>query len=607
MLSKSEIVATVAQIDKEYKKHLEDSKKALKKLSLQLTSIDSELEFAKIVQDENQINEIIERIKKIENKKEEIITNEMLYKQKIEQLKMIATSFAKNRIESAHENEIDLELKGILNSLEVNRVAKIEEITKCQEQYDELEAAKNVDLATAEDLDLKQKIDDIKKKYINGTATDEDLAQAKKMSAQRKEIRATAEKRAKEQETSINYQQQTIEVTKKQIETELAKINEEIEHLSGISPEEYRATTIEKLIEPINRKEDLNDPRVMYQRKTFLRLASDKDLLYSIESLFRKLAKLNNFEHFIVNVNSNYSSYVKDSAQKEGFSVDLSDEAKRDELKAKLLEDMTGFNKIEELRSIDINRIPTLAWAKETGWFTIPLNLNFYNENKLLGAAFNPSAVLRAKSLNLAEKQRQLIIDENTKNEIETLKKEIETDLWHELGMFFAKQIGIIYLNGRRIWPAKVQNSIALKSEIDALLEKNAIYKKEAEDLLLEIDTFIANSEMEKEEKAKIVQKIATQLGLPLDICKELIEREELTEEKLSKENLIIQSQMRNFDEGEFKAEDFEIEVPESKAVDEDYFDDFEDEMNNSLNDDDYDFGNGLTLMPNDESLGRVA
>ncbi len=607
MLSKSEIVATVAQIDKEYKKHLEDSKKALKKLSLQLTSIDSELEFAKIVQDENQINEIIERIKKIENKKEEIITNEMLYKQKIEQLKMIATSFAKNRIESAHENEIDLELKGILNSLEVNRVAKIEEITKCQEQYDELEAAKNVDLATAEDLDLKQKIDDIKKKYINGTATDEDLAQAKKMSAQRKEIRATAEKRAKEQETSINYQQQTIEVTKKQIETELAKINEEIEHLSGISPEEYRATTIEKLIEPINRKEDLNDPRVMYQRKTFLRLASDKDLLYSIESLFRKLAKLNNFEHFIVNVNSNYSSYVKDSAQKEGFSVDLSDEAKRDELKAKLLEDMTGFNKIEELRSIDINRIPTLAWAKETGWFTIPLNLNFYNENKLLGAAFNPSAVLRAKSLNLAEKQRQLIIDENTKNEIETLKKEIETDLWYELGIFFAEQIGMIYLNGRRIWPAKVQNSIALKSEIDALLEKNAIYKKEAEDLLLEIDTFIANSEMEKEEKAKIVQKIATQLGLPVDICKELIEREELTEEKLSKENLIIQSQMRNFDEGEFKAEDFEIEVPESKAVDEDYFDDFEDEMNNSLNDDDYDFGNGLTLMPNDESLGRVA
>ncbi|MCI9280042.1 MAG: hypothetical protein HFJ02_04515 [Bacilli bacterium] len=614
MLSKSEIVAAIAQVDKEYKKHLKNSESELNKISLKLAGIDSELEFAKIVNDEEQIIEISGRFKKLEDKKKEIIASDLLYKQKIEQLKTFMTSYAKNRIENAHESEIDLDRTGILNSLEVNCAAKIEEITKYREQYDKLEAAKKVDLATAEYLELEREIEKIKKKYIVGTATDEDLAQAKKMSDQRKEIRATAEKRAKEQETSINYQQQTIQGKIEEIQVELKTVEEKRNRLAETSIEDYRKKIIEKLIEAINRKEDLNNPRVMYQRKTYLRLASDKDLLYLIESLLRKLAKLNNFEHFVVNVNSNYSSYVKDSAQKEGFSVDLSDEAKRDELKARLLEDMTGFNKIEELRRIDIHRIPTLTWAKENGWFTIPLNLNFYNENKLLGASFNPSAVLRADSLNLAEKQRQLIIDEETKNEIEELKKEIEKNLWRELGTFFAEQISMVYLNGRRIWPAKVQNSIVLQREIDTVLDKNAIYKKEAEDLLLEIDTFIANSEMEKEEKAKIVREIASQLGIPVDICMELIDKKELTEETISKENFVIQNQMRNFDEDEFKPEDFKIEekVPEI-VKEEDYFDDLDEVLPGEPIDETienaniYEFDNGLTLTPSNDGLGRVA
>ena len=614
MLGKSEIIATVAQIDKEYKKHLKNSESELNKISLKLAGIDTELEFAKIVNDEEQITEINGRLKKLEEKKKELIASDLLYKQKIEQLKMIATSYAKNRIEGAHESEIDLERTGILNLLEVNREAKIEEITKCQEQFDKLEAAKKVDLATAEYLELEREIEKIKKKYIVGTATDEDLAQAKKMSDQRKEIRATAEKRAKEQETSINYQQQTIQSKIDEIQIELKEVEEKRNRLTETSIEDYRKKVIDELIEPINRKEDLNNPRVMYQRKSYLRLASDKDLLYLIESLLRKLAKLNNFDHFVVSVNSNYCSYVKDSAQKEGFSVDLSEEAKRDELKARLLEDMTGFNKIEELRSIDIHRIPTLTWAKENGWFTIPLNLNFYNENKLLGASFNPSAVLRADSLNLAEKQRQLIIDEETKNEIEELKKEIEKNLWRELGTFFAEQISMVYLNGRRIWPAKVQNSIVLQREIDTVLEKNAIYKKEAEDLLLEIDTFIANSEMEKEEKSKIVREIATQLGIPVDICTELIEKKELTEETISKENFVIQNQMRNFDEDEFKPEDFNMEANGLESVkEEEYFDDLDKVIPNEPIDETienaniYEFDNGLTLTPNHESMGRVA
>ncbi len=614
MLGKSEIIATVAQIDKEYKKHLKNSESELNKISLKLASIDTELEFAKIVNDEEQITEINGRLKKLEEKKKELIASDLLYKQKIEQLKMIATSYAKNRIEGAHESEIDLERTGILNLLEVNREAKIEEITKCQEQFDKLEAAKKVDLATAEYLELEREIEKIKKKYIVGTATDEDLAQAKKMSDQRKEIRATAEKRAKEQETSINYQQQTIQSKIDEIQIELKEVEEKRNRLTETSIEDYRKKVIDELIEPINRKEDLNNPRVMYQRKSYLRLASDKDLLYLIESLLRKLAKLNNFDHFVVSVNSNYCSYVKDSAQKEGFSVDLSEEAKRDELKARLLEDMTGFNKIEELRSIDIHRIPTLTWAKENGWFTIPLNLNFYNENKLLGASFNPSAVLRADSLNLAEKQRQLIIDEETKNEIEELKKEIEKNLWRELGTFFAEQISMVYLNGRRIWPAKVQNSIVLQREIDTVLEKNAIYKKEAEDLLLEIDTFIANSEMEKEEKSKIVREIATQLGIPVDICTELIEKKELTEETISKENFVIQNQMRNFDEDEFKPEDFNMEENGLESVkEEEYFDDLDEVIPDEPIDETienaniYEFDNGLTLTPNHESMGRVA
>ncbi len=614
MLSKSEIVAAIAQVDKEYKKHLKNSESELNKISLKLAGIDSELEFAKIVNDEEQIIEISGRFKKLEDKKKEIIASDLLYKQKIEQLKTFMTSYAKNRIENAHESEIDLDRTGILNSLEVNCAAKIEEITKYREQYDKLEAAKKVDLATAEYLELEREIEKIKKKYIVGTATDEDLAQAKKMSDQRKEIRATAEKRAKEQETSINYQQQTIQGKIEEIQVELKTVEEKRNRLAETSIEDYRKKIIEKLIEAINRKEDLNNPRVMYQRKTYLRLASDKDLLYLIESLLRKLAKLNNFEHFVVNVNSNYSSYVKDSAQKEGFSVDLSDEAKRDELKARLLEDMTGFNKIEELRRIDIHRIPTLTWAKENGWFMIPLNLNFYNENKLLGASFNPSAVLRADSLNLAEKQRQLIIDEETKNEIEELKKEIEKNLWRELGTFFAEQISMVYLNGRRIWPAKVQNSIVLQREIDTVLDKNAIYKKEAEDLLLEIDTFIANSEMEKEEKAKIVREIASQLGIPVDICMELIDKKELTEETISKENFVIQNQMRNFDEDEFKPEDFKIEekVPEI-VKEEDYFDDLDEVLPGEPIDETienaniYEFDNGLTLTPSNDGLGRVA
>lgn len=614
MLGKSEIIATVAQIDKEYKKHLKNSESELNKISLKLASIDTELEFAKIVNDEEQITEINGRLKKLEEKKKELIASDLLYKQKIEQLKMIATSYAKNRIEGAHESEIDLERTGILNLLEVNREAKIEEITKCQEQFDKLEAAKKVDLATAEYLELEREIEKIKKKYIVGTATDEDLAQAKKMSDQRKEIRATAEKRAKEQETSINYQQQTIQSKIDEIQIELKEVEEKRNRLTETSIEDYRKKVIDELIEPINRKEDLNNPRVMYQRKSYLRLASDKDLLYLIESLLRKLAKLNNFDHFVVSVNSNYCSYVKDSAQKEGFSVDLSEEAKRDELKARLLEDMTGFNKIEELRSIDIHRIPTLTWAKENGWFTIPLNLNFYNENKLLGASFNPSAVLRADSLNLAEKQRQLIIDEETKNEIEELKKEIEKNLWRELGTFFAEQISMVYLNGRRIWPAKVQNSIVLQREIDTVLEKNAIYKKEAEDLLLEIDTFIANSEMEKEEKSKIVREIATQLGIPVDICTELIEKKELTEETISKENFVIQNQMRNFDEDEIKPEDFNMEANGLESVkEEEYFDDLDEVIPDEPIDETienaniYEFDNGLTLTPNHESMGRVA
>ncbi len=614
MLGKSEIIATVAQIDKEYKKHLKNSESELNKISLKLAGIDTELEFAKIVNDEEQITEINGRLKKLEEKKKELIASDLLYKQKIEQLKMIATSYAKNRIEGAHESEIDLERTGILNLLEVNREAKIEEITKCQEQFDKLEAAKKVDLATAEYLELEREIEKIKKKYIVGTATDEDLAQAKKMSDQRKEIRATAEKRAKEQETSINYQQQTIQSKIDEIQIELKEVEEKRNRLTETSIEDYRKKVIDELIEPINRKEDLNNPRVMYQRKSYLRLASDKDLLYLIESLLRKLAKLNNFDHFVVSVNSNYCSYVKDSAQKEGFSVDLSEEAKRDELKARLLEDMTGFNKIEELRSIDIHRIPTLTWAKENGWFTIPLNLNFYNENKLLGASFNPSAVLRADSLNLAEKQRQLIIDEETKNEIEELKKEIEKNLWRELGTFFAEQISMVYLNGRRIWPAKVQNSIVLQREIDTVLEKNAIYKKEAEDLLLEIDTFIANSEMEKEEKSKIVREIATQLGIPVDICTELIEKKELTEETISKENFVIQNQMRNFDEDEFKPEDFNMEANGLESVkEEEYFDDLDEVIPDEPIDETienaniYEFDNGLTLTPNHESMGRVA
>lgn len=614
MLGKSEIIATVAQIDKEYKKHLKNSESELNKISLKLAGIDTELEFAKIVNDEEQITEINGRLKKLEEKKKELIASDLLYKQKIEQLKMIATSYAKNRIEGAHESEIDLERTGILNLLEVNREAKIEEITKCQEQFDKLEAAKKVDLATAEYLELEREIEKIKKKYIVGTATDEDLAQAKKMSDQRKEIRATAEKRAKEQETSINYQQQTIQSKIDEIQIELKEVEEKRNRLTETSIEDYRKKVIDELIEPINRKEDLNNPRVMYQRKSYLRLASDKDLLYLIESLLRKLAKLNNFNHFVVSVNSNYCSYVKDSAQKEGFSVDLSEEAKRDELKARLLEDMTGFNKIEELRSIDIHRIPTLTWAKENGWFTIPLNLNFYNENKLLGASFNPSAVLRADSLNLAEKQRQLIIDEETKNEIEELKKEIEKNLWRELGTFFAEQISMVYLNGRRIWPAKVQNSIVLQREIDTVLEKNAIYKKEAEDLLLEIDTFIANSEMEKEEKSKIVREIATQLGIPVDICTELIEKKELTEETISKENFVIQNQMRNFDEDEFKPEDFNMEANGLESVkEEEYFDDLDEVIPDEPIDETienaniYEFDNGLTLTPNHESMGRVA
>ncbi len=614
MLGKSEIIATVAQIDKEYKKHLKNSESELNKISLKLAGIDTELEFAKIVNDEEQITEINGRLKKLEEKKKELIASDLLYKQKIEQLKMIATSYAKNRIEGAHESEIDLERTGILNLLEVNREAKIEEITKCQEQFDKLEAAKKVDLATAEYLELEREIEKIKKKYIVGTATDEDLAQAKKMSDQRKEIRATAEKRAKEQETSINYQQQTIQSKIDEIQIELKEVEEKRNRLTETSIEDYRKKVIDELIEPINRKEDLNNPRVMYQRKSYLRLASDKDLLYLIESLLRKLAKLNNFNHFVVSVNSNYCSYVKDSAQKEGFSVDLSEEAKRDELKARLLEDMTGFNKIEELRSIDIHRIPTLTWAKENGWFTIPLNLNFYNENKLLGASFNPSAVLRADSLNLAEKQRQLIIDEETKNEIEELKKEIEKNLWRELGTFFAEQISMVYLNGRRIWPAKVQNSIVLQREIDTVLEKNAIYKKEAEDLLLEIDTFIANSEMEKEEKSKIVREIATQLGIPVDICTELIEKKELTEETISKENFVIQNQMRNFDEDEIKPEDFNMEANGLESVkEEEYFDDLDEVIPDKPIDETienaniYEFDNGLTLTPNHESMGRVA
>ncbi len=614
MLGKSEIIATVAQIDKEYKKHLKNSESELNKISLKLAGIDTELEFAKIVNDEEQITEINGRLKKLEEKKKELIASDLLYKQKIEQLKMIATSYAKNRIEGAHESEIDLERTGILNLLEVNREAKIEEITKCQEQFDKLEAAKKVDLATAEYLELEREIEKIKKKYIVGTATDEDLAQAKKMSDQRKEIRATAEKRAKEQETSINYQQQTIQSKIDEIQIELKEVEEKRNRLTETSIEDYRKKVIDELIEPINRKEDLNNPRVMYQRKSYLRLASDKDLLYLIESLLRKLAKLNNFDHFVVSVNSNYCSYVKDSAQKEGFSVDLSEEAKRDELKARLLEDMTGFNKIEELRSIDIHRIPTLTWAKENGWFTIPLNLNFYNENKLLGASFNPSAVLRADSLNLAEKQRQLIIDEETKNEIEELKKEIEKNLWRELGTFFAEQISMVYLNGRRIWPAKVQNSIVLQREIDTVLEKNAIYKKEAEDLLLEIDTFIANSEMEKEEKSKIVREIATQLGIPVDICTELIEKKELTEETISKENFVIQNQMINFDEDEFKPEDFNMEENGLESVkEEEYFDDLDEVIPDEPIDETienaniYEFDNGLTLTPNHESMGRVA
>lgn len=614
MLSKSEIVAAIAQVDKEYKKHLKNSESELNKISLKLAGIDSELEFAKIVNDEEQIIEISGRFKKLEDKKKEIIASDLLYKQKIEQLKTFMTSYAKNRIENAHESEIDLDRTGILNSLEVNCAAKIEEITKYREQYDKLEAAKKVDLATAEYLELGREIEKIKKKYIVGTATDEDLAQAKKMSDQRKEIRDTAEKRAKELETSINYQQQTIKGKIEEFQVELKNVEEKRNRLAETSIEDYRKKIIEKLIEAINRKEDLNNPRVMYQRKTYLRLASDKDLLYLIESLLRKLAKLNNFEHFVVNVNSNYSSYIKDSAQKEGFSVDLSDEAKRDELKARLLEDMTGFNKIEELRSIDIHRIPTLTWAKENGWFTIPLNLNFYNENKLLGASFNPSAVLRADSLNLAEKQRQLIIDEETKNEIEELKKEIEKNLWRELGTFFAEQISMVYLNGRRIWPAKVQNSIVLQREIDTVLDKNAIYKKEAEDLLLEIDTFIANSEMEKEEKAKIVREIASQLGIPVDICMELIDKKELTEETISKENFVIQNQMRNFDEDEFKPEDFKIEekVPEI-VKEEDYFDDLDEVLPGEPIDETienaniYEFDNGLTLTPSNDGLGRVA
>ena len=130
MLGKSEIIATVAQIDKEYKKHLKNSESELNKISLKLAGIDTELEFAKIVNDEEQITEINGRLKKLEEKKKELIASDLLYKQKIEQLKMIATSYAKNRIEGAHESEIDLERTGILNLLEVNREAKIEEITK---------------------------------------------------------------------------------------------------------------------------------------------------------------------------------------------------------------------------------------------------------------------------------------------------------------------------------------------------------------------------------------------------------------------------------------------------------------------------------------------
>ena len=71
---------------------------------------------------------------------------------------------------------------------------------------------------------------------------------------------------------------------------------------------------------------------------------------------------------------------------------------------------------------------------------------------------------------------------------------------------------------------------------------------------------------------------------------------------------------MRNFDEDEFKPEDFNMEANGLESVkEEEYFDDLDEVIPNEPIDETienaniYEFDNGLTLTPNHESMGRVA
>lgn len=567
MLNKEEFAKIIERLMNEYEKHQKESDEELLKISAELSKIDKELEFANLINDNDAILEIKERIEAFESRKKEIVAASLLYEQKLKQFKKMIIDYAQKRIERALEEEIDLEKTQTLNILEVNASALKEEISKCEEQFSKLESAKEVDLASTEEVELKNKIKEIKQNYMFGIATDEDVIKAKELTERVKEIRTNAEKRALEQEKAINSQQEEIRDKMHGTEKDLKKVEEKMNELSEISLEEYRKNLIDEIASKGEKqKENLNDPYTVSKRNAFLRLASDKKIRYKVESCLRKYHKYNNYNHFVVSVSGNYLSYVNDNEKSKGYEVDLIDAKKCQELNIQLKKDMSNFLKIEELRNMMISTLPNLAWAKENGWLEIPLNLAFYEQSEILGEHFVPSSILKAKSLNLSELLRKLIKENDVKYKIENLKKEIEADLWKELGIFFANRISATYLNHRRIWPSKVQNASTLEKEINSILRKNSIYMEEAQKMLDDIDSYIQNSNHEREEQEKIEKEIASALNISPEIVKELIIRKELTEENIERENFAIHSQNN---EEENRKENIEDEYV-------DYLDDLE-------------------------------
>jgi len=144
MLNKEEFSKIIEKLMNEYERQQKDNNEELLKISTELSNVDKELEFAKLINDNDAIDEINHRIESFESRKKEIVASSLLYERKLKQFKNMIITFAEKRIEKALEEEIDLEKTQTLNILEINASALKEEIAKCEEQFSNLKVQKKL-------------------------------------------------------------------------------------------------------------------------------------------------------------------------------------------------------------------------------------------------------------------------------------------------------------------------------------------------------------------------------------------------------------------------------------------------------------------------------